>query len=299
MVRLIRCEMSHPAVGRSGAAPRRSIGYARRVPDVLAPQDRRPTLPPNADRIAHRYEGRYRVRFDEAGAEGRLRASGILRYVQDLAWQHSEEAGFDRTWYRARGLSWLVRTAELRIHEAPSYGDILECSTEVIGWRRVLARRLSEIRAHDRRLYAEAIVDWVLMTEAWRPARVPPEVEAFAAPGATFTPVRLDLPATGPDLAVVPWPVRTADVDPMGHMNNATYLDLLDEALAAIRDDAPIGPGDVVRLGYLKPARRGMTVVVATWTGEGRRAFRVTGSRDEDLLVATLERHAVPVTPAR
>jgi len=49
-----------------------------------------------------RYEAAYRVRFDEAGPDGRLRTSGLLRYTQDLAARHSEALGYDRAWYRAR-----------------------------------------------------------------------------------------------------------------------------------------------------------------------------------------------------
>ena len=50
----------------------------------------------------------YRVRFDEAGADGCARPSAIVRYLQDLAWHHSEAAGLDRAWYAARNMGWLV-----------------------------------------------------------------------------------------------------------------------------------------------------------------------------------------------
>ena len=52
------------------------------------------------------HESTYRVRFDEAGPDGLLRASGLLRYAQDVAWMHSEALGFDRAWYRERDLAW-------------------------------------------------------------------------------------------------------------------------------------------------------------------------------------------------
>ena len=95
---------------------------------------------PNALRI----ERTYRVRFDEAGADGHLRSSGFLRYAQDLAWIHSESAGFGRDWYSSRGLTWLVRSVELEIVGSVEYGAELTVSTQVIGFRRVWARRRSE-----------------------------------------------------------------------------------------------------------------------------------------------------------
>ena len=45
----------------------------------------------------------YRVRFDEAGPDGLLRTSVLLRYAQDLAWYHSAGRGFGRDWYAERG----------------------------------------------------------------------------------------------------------------------------------------------------------------------------------------------------
>ena len=61
------------------------------------------------------HEASYRVRFDEAGPGGRLRTSGLMRYAQDVAWQHSTALGFGRDWYLERGLTWLVRSAELEV----------------------------------------------------------------------------------------------------------------------------------------------------------------------------------------
>jgi acyl-CoA thioesterase FadM len=257
-------------------------------------------LPTDAHPIARRFDGTYRVRFDEADASGRLRASGFVRYLQDLAWRHSDHAGFDRAWYRARGVTWLVRGLDLRVHHAPAYGETIAVTTEVLGWRRVWARRLSEVRDDDGHLLAEAHVDWVLLTDAGRPARLPRELEVLAPAGATFTPSRIDLPPTPPHAVVATWAVRASDVDPMGHMNNATYLDLLDAALAETAGSRPIAPGDQVRLEYRRPALPGTAVAIATWSLGGARAFRLAGPGGHDLLLATLEqRPAGPASRAR
>ncbi len=81
------------------------------------------------------------MRFDEAGADGHARVSSLVRYVQDLAWQHSDAVGFDRAWYAARGLGWLVRGLELEVLGDAWHGDVLTLTTQVIGWRRMWARR--------------------------------------------------------------------------------------------------------------------------------------------------------------
>ena len=118
----------------------------------------------------------YRVRFDEAGPDGHLRSSGYLRYAQDLAWIHSESHGFNNEWYAARELTWLVRAVEPDIISDVAYGTELLVSTEVVGFRRIWARRRSEFRlAGTERPVAVALTDWVLLGRRGVPTRVPAE----------------------------------------------------------------------------------------------------------------------------
>jgi acyl-ACP thioesterase len=184
--------------------------------------------------IAPRIERTYRVRFDEAGADGHLRSSGFLRFAQDLAWIHSENAGFGRDWYGSRGLTWLVRSVELEIVGALEYGSEVTVSTEVIGFRRVWARRRSEFHeAAYERSVAVALTDWVLLNARGIPVRPPQEIAvAFSNSVGDFTPLRLDLPPAK-DVGRLEFSARRSEVDPMGHVNNAVYLDYIDEHLAA------------------------------------------------------------------
>lgn len=182
-----------------------------------------------------RLELPYRVRFDEAGADGQLRASGFLRYAQDLAWQHSESAGFGRDWYSGRGLTWLIRAVELDILAEVPYGSRLAVSTEVVGFRRVWARRRNEFRlAGAERALASAITDWVLLNARGRPTSVPADIlTVFATSPGTFTPLRIDLPPAAADATTLELSPRVGEIDPLGHINNAAYLDYLDGHLAA------------------------------------------------------------------
>ena len=124
------------------------------------------------------FEAVYRVRFDEAGPDGRLRTSGLLRYTQDLAAQHSEALGYDRAWYAARGLTWLVRAAEVEVLRAIPYGVDLLGTTRVVGFRRVWSRRESTFSL-DGEAVAVVRIDWVLLDERGAPTRIPPEFETF------------------------------------------------------------------------------------------------------------------------
>jgi acyl-ACP thioesterase len=196
-----------------------------------------------------RIERPYRVRFDEAGPDGVLRASGFLRFAQDLAWIHSESAGFGRDWYATRGLTWLVRAIELDVLSNVEYGAQLEVSTEVIGFRRVWARRRSEFRpVAGGELVGVAITDWVLLNAQGRPVRPPQEIlDVFGAEAdfGDFTPMRMDKEQATASESANPreFRPRRSELDPMAHVNNAAYLDYMDEqflGLDRIRHGMPV-----------------------------------------------------------
>src|SRR3954468_6843563 len=126
---------------------------------------------------ASRHETTYRVRFDEAGPNGLLRASGLLRYAQDIAWMHSEALGFDRAWYRERRLAWLVRAAEVHVGAAVPMGTTVAVSTEVVGYRKVWARRRAAFLVAGDEV-ATVLTDWVLVDDSGRLTRLP---DVFAA----------------------------------------------------------------------------------------------------------------------
>jgi len=214
----------------------------------------------------------YRIRFDECGPDGIVRTSALLRYAQDVAWIHSERLGFDREWYADRGLAWVVRAAELAVLEPISLGTTLSVSTAVTGFRRVWARRRTEARLEDGTLAVWGHTDWVMTDHRGMPGRVPVEFPAaFAVPPGTFEPGRVTLLPSPPDAVVHRATVRPQDLDPMGHVNNAAYLDYLEEALHAAGDDGRRALAAVprrVRLEYAAAAAPGSAVVGAAWREE-------------------------------
>jgi acyl-ACP thioesterase len=118
---------------------------------------------------------------------------------------------------------------------------------------------------------AGADIDWVLLTDGGRLAAVPAAIEQLFAPGATFTPSRVRLPDPPEGAFQDRVTVRSSTVDPMGHMNNAAYLDLVDEAVAGVQGwpEAELDRRHY-RIEYLRPALPGTTILVSAWrTGTG------------------------------
>jgi acyl-CoA thioester hydrolase len=242
------------------------------------------------------HHGTYRVRFDEATPAGTARTSVLLRYAQDIAWAHSEALGFDRRWYRDRGLAWLVRAAELEILGTVRLGVTLDVTTQVVAFRRAWARRRGEFRL-DGELVAWVHTDWVLIDDRGRITRIPDAIDQQfpMAPGASTAADRLarvDLPPVPDDAMGRNLVVRPHELDPMDHVNNAVYLDWLEESVLAA-GGAVDGLPRRYQLEYAAAAAGDDSLRAATWRDGTGWAHRLTGGTG-DVLRARLQPGAQP-----
>ena len=213
----------------------------------------------------------YRARFDECGPDATLRASALLRWAQDVAWIHSERVGFGREWYADRNLAWVVRALQLVVLAPIRMGTSAEVTTRVAGFRKVMARRRTDVRLPDGSLAAWAFTDWV-MTDTVRgvPTRVPPDFPGyFDAPPVGFDPIRVDPPKPAPGATTCHLVVRPQELDPMAHANNAVYVDWLEEAVRDGGGDAVVtGFPRTYRLEYLASAAPDQELVALAWIDE-------------------------------
>ena len=233
----------------------------------------------------------YRVRFDEAAPDGRIRTSVLLRYAQDLAWYHSAYRGFTREWYRERGLTWLARAAEVTVEGDMRVGDEIVGTTQVIGWRRVWARRRTDFVDADGKRLAWTNVDWVLLDAKGAPTRVPPDFDRhFWAPVASFPLGRVALsepPRDASGSAMID--VRPQELDPMDHVNNAVYADWVDEAVLREGGEADVRAiPRTLRLEYARAVEAGSKVGVEAWRDETGWSARILDASGTECLRSRL-----------
>ncbi len=229
--------------------------------------------------IGNGYLTSYRVRFDEAGPDGHARISTLLRYAQDVAWRHSEDLGFNRDWYRDRGVGWVVRAVELELHAPIPMGHTLRVSTAVVGHRRIWARRLGEGLLADGSLATRITTDWVLLDGRNRIVRIPDDFGVVFVNPEVDSEITRVAPPTGEPVSSLTLRVHPRDLDPLDHVNNAVYVDWLEEALevAGWKPAARATP-ETWRLEYLASAGPGDEVTVdlhgeaAAWHARIRRS---------------------------
>ena len=253
-------------VGMAVAAQPRSGEPLPALDPGLAGQPDRPVAG-----IENGFASGYRVRFDEAGADGRIRTSSLLRYAQDIAWRHSEDLGFDRNWYTDRGRWWVVRSVELEVLAPVAMGRTLRVATAVTGHRRIWARRRGEFRLADATLAAVVTTDWVIVDVRGRIMRIPGDFgDAFPNVELDGDIIRVTPPLPPPDASRLTLRVRPRDIDLMGHVNNAVYLDWLEEAVAAAGDPAATTAlPRYMAIEYAASAELGETLEAVAWPADG------------------------------
>jgi acyl-CoA thioester hydrolase len=172
--------------------------------------------------------------------QGRSLGAGVVafsryaRLLEEAATIASSEAGYPPDWYARESTAWVIRRTTIDC-EVPLLSDEeVEVATWVADFRRVRSRREYEVRRSGGTEPAlRAHTDWVYVARTSGHLRRISEamMQAFV-PRAGSTPLPrepLALPSA-PDAAfAVERVVGSADVDALDHVNNARYLDWVEE----------------------------------------------------------------------
>ena len=276
----------------------------------------------------------YRVRFDEAGPDG-FCGVGFSAFRRKT-WHGSirSTAGFGRTWYRERACSGSSARRACPCSRNVDTAQRSAVSTEVIGFRRVIARGAA-IPSADQRAPGRRGDDGLGPHRATpsRPVRPPAGSSRRSAAARPTTlharaPARAGgrrtRPARASGLACV-----GARPTPMAHVNNAVYVDYIDEQYLTVFEaaaprpacpcraatgpssSAPQTPGS--RLTAQLAGRLGMVLPVGRRGGSARCAGRARGRPgyldraaedpvvvgDEPVAEAPRRRRAAPPASAR
>ncbi|HEX4905562.1 MAG TPA: acyl-ACP thioesterase domain-containing protein [Acidimicrobiales bacterium] len=199
-----------------------------------------------------RFETSRRVRLADADPTGRLRLDALARFLQDIGNDDTADAGHDAA------TPWVTRRTTITVDAWPRIGERLEVTTWCGGIGSHFAERRTTLRAPSGTI--EAAATWVHVDEVTgRPQRLPQwfhDTYASAAEGRKIT-ARLNHGAPPADAVSQPWPIRWADLDVIGHVNNAAYWEAVEEVchqrglvptFAEVEYAGGIDPGDEVQL---------------------------------------------------
>jgi acyl-CoA thioester hydrolase len=187
--------------------------------------------------MTRKYVWRLQVRIYELNALGRVNNTMYARYLEEAAVRASADAGYGYTWYAENGTIWVIRKLYLRYDAPAVYGDELEITTWVADFRRVQSHREYEVRrVRDGRMVLRGRANWVYVDrETLRPLRIPlAMMRDFGSAG--------ELPDIGTRIHRArridgayryrqQRKVQRYELDSVGHVNHAVYLDWIEQAV--------------------------------------------------------------------
>lgn len=168
------------------------------------------------------------MRLGDVDREGRLRLDATARFLQDIATDDADDAGLDRRF------GWLVRRTLIRTTNAATLGEELRLATWCTGIGRSWAERRTELRG-SKGAEIDTVSLWVQIdVTTSRPASIADDfLSAYgeACDGRKVS-ARLALDTEVPEPAAArPWSVRSTDLDPFQHVNNAATWEIVEDAL--------------------------------------------------------------------
>ncbi len=214
-------------------------------------------------RAGRQFAARRRVRLGDVLPSGDARLDALARYLQDVAADDGRDAGI------ANYLAWLVRKTVITVVRRPRMGDEVELVTWASGSGARWAERRTTISVGGLPVI-EAASLWVCVDVATMRAVRPPEqfwTMYGEAVGDRVVTSRLSHrdPPREPVPDHRPWPLRVADLDVLGHVNNAATWAAVDDELDRV------APGRIlaaVELEYRGPIDRTHNTVLASLLGD-------------------------------
>jgi acyl-ACP thioesterase len=167
----------------------------------------------------------------DADESGVIRLDGVARVLQDVATDDWEETGLEST------DTWVVRRTSIRVADGgrwPRYKEVLTVTTWCGGAGAAWAERRTNISSGGE-LLVEAVALWVPVDPTGHPVRIKPafyDVYGEALQGRKVS-GRVPSPAVADGALLVAWPLRRADLDIVGHVNNAAVWQAVTEIVTS------------------------------------------------------------------
>jgi acyl-ACP thioesterase len=198
-----------------------------------------------------------RIRLADMDAQGRLRLDAVARFLQDIAIDDVQETG----WGMPEHL-WFVR--RIRIDVLRPFLD--DRAVELTTWCSSIAaiaagRRWSVVGDGGGQIEVDSV--WIHLDREAQPARIADFGVYAAAADGRHASTKLELPDPPENAGRRIWPLRTADVDLHGHVNNAVYWQAVEELLPALGVDPRLPLR--AEFDYRQPIDLGETIELAVW----------------------------------
>ena len=169
------------------------------------------------------------VQSTEVTPAGRLRLDALARYLQQAAEDDVSDAGWDSSYL------WLLRRVALAIRGFPAHRERISLRTYCSATGPRWAERTTTVSGAAGDLIQSTAI-WVAVSADGRPVPLGESFQRVYGPstGGRQVSARLTHPGLPGSAAGRPWPLRAADFDTAGHVNNAVHWAAVEDELAGL-----------------------------------------------------------------
>ena len=176
----------------------------------------------------------YTLRSCDVDFRQALRPSRLAEMVQEAAIAHTEQLGCGRERTLDRGILWVVASRKMRVSRWPRYGERIVVESWPGAMRHVLFPRFERVLDERGGVLAQAASHWMLVDARTRrmvfPAACGVSIDGVSRQGIKEEPQIKPIAArpTQHERQVV---ASYGPCDMNGHVNNARYVDVVEDAL--------------------------------------------------------------------
>ena len=170
------------------------------------------------------------VRSTDVTPAGRLRLDSLARYLQQAAEDDVSDAGWDGPYL------WLLRRVAVAIRGYPAHRERISLRTYCSATGPRWAERTTTVSGADGDLIQSTAI-WVAVSAGdGRPVPLGETFQRVYGPstGGRQVSARLSHPGLPGSAAGRPWPLRAADFDTAGHVNNSIHWAAVEDELAGV-----------------------------------------------------------------
>lgn len=181
------------------------------------------------------FEKDLKIRYWEIDSSNRLTTKGFLKYLQDIANDHSEAIGYGFENISSTNLSWVLLNWKVQILRRPLISEVLHIKT----WARMISKASSyrdfEIYDSNNNIICKASSKWALTNYTTHALeRISPEMrDAYGILDKSVFEINIDEKMQEPENSSLTfeYDIQRRDIDLNSHVNNLCYLDFAYEAL--------------------------------------------------------------------
>ncbi|HCT54532.1 MAG TPA: acyl-[acyl-carrier-protein] thioesterase [Balneola sp.] len=233
------------------------------------------------------YSEQFEVRASEVDTSGKITLSSVCSLFQEVAGNHALLLNFDITDLHKQGLTWVLHRMDIKIHEYPKWRESITIETWPAAGDALRAYRNYRILNENGDEIAVCLSYWMMINmKTRRPTRMTQDIlntrlsdREHVLPINSSKIPKIEEPSSGKII-----PVRRSDLDMNKHVNNARYLEWMEEPL----NEGQIYRTNKVDIIFLRESVYGDTITSQIKAAEQASTFhQLKNQRDEIIALAS------------